>query len=134
MITTSACAASSVAGGRKVCMKIRLKNEPLVIREVEEIFWPNGYRWQGILTAVSDHLKLYRESHWEPVPEETWVDVTEQMQHYETSYPRTHFHRNKGTVIDVLTMAEGYRLRKVLMPAFPDTAYFIVEKLVPSKE
>lgn len=46
----------------------------------------------------------------QPVPEKRWVDVTEQMQHSDTVHSRTLFHRNKDTLIDVLTTAPGYRL------------------------
>ena len=101
----------------------------------------------GVFRAYSDHLIIrweetlgngsylsYLSTHWEPVPEETWVDVTEELQHYETIHYRTHFHRK----IDVLTMAEGYRLREVTMNDHetdtPCRKAFIVEKKVSSQE
>lgn len=107
-------------------MKIRLKRDHS--REINDVFMAYRdhiqTRWE--LSNGEGSYLSYLSSHWEPVPEERWENVTEQMQHSETVCNKTYFHGN----IDVLTMAEGYRLRKVhvVEHIFHDWAFIIERK------
>ena len=85
------------------------------------------------------HFAFFPKSHFEPVPEEQWIDVTATFR--ENHWKRADYYISEGPTLALTEKYDGYRLRKVTVlleedaRKYGDLAFagfrsaFIIEKL-----
>ena len=91
-------------------MKIRSKHSPKTI--VDGVIDMGDDYYKEAIGALPGAWQIYLKSSWEPVPTETWRDVTAECE-WDGNYTIAHRNGHKMLGDVVVAAANGYRLRKV---------------------